>query len=96
MNIKNLFEQTLQERVPLSPQTKAKNGVELARTPFFVFVCNAPPQAGRDVGAQRRNPGERAVTARRHWWMSERSEIRYISQIHKQFLSLWKQFINIA
>ena len=28
MNIKNIFEQTLQERIPHSPQMSGKNGVK--------------------------------------------------------------------
>ena len=36
-----------------------KKAAELVRAAFFMRFGSAPPQAGRDVGAERRNPGER-------------------------------------
>ena len=41
---------------PSLSANKSKNGVKFTWTPFFVFVCKAPPQAGRDVRAMRANP----------------------------------------
>ena len=40
-----------------------KKAAELVRAAFFMRFGSAPPQAGRDVGAERRNPGERRMSS---------------------------------
>ena len=42
--------------IPLSPQNTMKIASSLLERDFFIVFCKAPPQVGRDVGAQRRNP----------------------------------------
>ena len=39
-------------------KAQRKMATSFTWSPFFFVLCNAPPQAGRDVGAQRRNPWE--------------------------------------
>ena len=36
---------------PSLSANERKNGVRFTWTPFFLLICYAPPQAGRDVGA---------------------------------------------
>ena len=45
----------------LSAKRKEKSRQVCLNAIFCFVLCNAPPQAGRDVGAQRRNPRERGI-----------------------------------
>ena len=36
MNIKNIFEQTLQERIPLSPPER---DIQISEYLFFLYIC---------------------------------------------------------
>ena len=48
------------DRVPPSPQKKKKISAEFARALiYFLVLCNAPPQAGRDVAYAVRQIPER-------------------------------------
>ena len=47
---------------PHSPQMSKKNGVKFTWTPFFLLICYAPPQAGRDVRTQWANPGKNGIS----------------------------------
>ena len=40
------------DKIPHSPQMSRKMASSLLERHFFLLICIAPPQAGRDVGTQ--------------------------------------------